>query len=146
MLESLVLGPSSKEDLKDETILRQSCQEIRRTHVMSDEVKNILEKTFDKNFLEAMKLVDQNRVQLVTFSPSGRIIWVVRGRKKEYQVVPHGMFCTCDDYYFRVMGRKKQLCYHLIAQHLAEALGLQTRSDLVDTDYANFTSKWKPNF
>ena len=146
MLESLVLGPSSKEDLKDETILRQSCQEIRRAHVMSDEVKNILEKTFDKNFLEAMKLVDQNRVQLVTFSPSGRIIWVVRGRKKEYQVVPHGMFCTCDDYYFRVMGRKKQLCYHLIAQHLAEALGLQTRSDLVDTDYANFTSKWKPNF
>ena len=128
----------------DETVLKQSCQEIRRTHLISDEVKNTLEKTFDKNFVEAMKLVNQSRVQLVKFSPSGRVIWVVKGRRKEYQVVPHGMFCTCDDYYFRVMGRKKQLCYHLIAQYLAEALGVQTQSELVDGDYANFTARWKP--
>src|SRR5713101_8892241 len=104
----------------------------------------MLEKTFDKNFVEAMKLVDQNRVKLVTFAPSGRVVWVVTGRRKEYQVVPRSMFCTCDDYYFRVMGRKKLLCYHLIAQHLAEALGLQSRSDLVDADYADFTTQWKP--
>ncbi len=107
-------------------------------------MKNLLEKTFDKNFVEAMKLVDQNRVKLVTFAPSGRVVWVVTGRRKEYQVVPRSMFCTCDDYYFRVMGRKKQLCYHLIAQHLAEALGSQGRSELVDSDYATFTAKWKP--
>ncbi len=107
-------------------------------------MKNLLEKTFDKNFVEAMKLVDQHRVKLVTFAPSGRVVWVVTGRKKEYQVVPQSMFCTCDDYYFRVMGRKKQLCYHLIAQHLADALESQDRSELVDSDYAIFTTKWKP--
>ena len=107
-------------------------------------MKEILVKTFDKNFVEAMKLVDQSRVREVKFSPSGRVVWVVRGRKKDYQVVPQSMFCTCDDYYFRVMGRKKELCYHLIAQHLADALGLQKKNDLADADYAGFTTRWKP--
>ncbi len=101
-------------------------------------------KTFDKKFVEAMKLVDQGRVRQVSFTPSGRTVWVVKGRKKDYQVVPQSMFCTCDDYYFRVMGRKKQLCYHLIAQHLAEALNMQARTNLVDSEYAGFTEKWKP--
>jgi len=100
--------------------------------------------TFDKNFVEAMKLVDQKRVKQVKFAPSGRVIWVVMGRKKDYQVVPQSMFCTCDDYYFRVMGRKKQLCYHLVAQHLAEALDMQSQSDLADAEYAAFTARWKP--
>jgi len=104
----------------------------------------MLEKTFNKNFVEAMKLVEQNRVKLVTFAPSGRAVWVVTGRRKEYQIVPQSMFCTCDDYYFRVMGKKKQLFYHLIAQHLAEALGSQGRSEFVDSNYATFTAKWKP--
>jgi predicted nucleic acid-binding Zn finger protein len=137
-------GSSSKEYKKDESVLRQACLEISRARTISDEVKDLLVKTFDRNYVEAMKLVNQNRVKRVRFVPSGRVIWVVIGRKREYQVVPQSMFCTCDDYYFRVMGQKKQLCYHLIAQHLAEALGLQSQNDLVDADYADFTAQWKP--
>ncbi len=104
----------------------------------------MLQRTFEKNFVESMKLVEENRVKLVTFAPSGRVVWVVKGRRKEYQVVPQSMFCTCDDFYFRVMGKKKQLCYHLMAQHLAEALGSQDHSELLDSEYADFTAKWKP--
>ena len=141
---SNVPGYGLREDKKDEDVLRQACQQINLAHTISDEVKNILAKAFDKNFVEAMKLVDQNRVKEVRFAPSGRVVWVVTGRKKDYQVVPQSMFCTCDDYYFRVMGRKKQLCYHLIAQHLAEALGSHNKSDVVDADYAGFTARWKP--
>ncbi len=141
----LVSGTSSKENKEEESVLTQACQQIRRTRAIPDELKALMAKTFDKKFHEAMKLVDQRRVRQVSFVPSGRIIWIVRGRKKEYQVVPQSMFCTCDDYYFRVMGHKKQLCYHLIAQHLAEALGMQDRSDSVDSEYAGFTAKWKPN-
>ncbi len=137
-------GKGSKADKRDESVLRQSCQEIRRARAISDEVKSLLERTFEKNFVESMKLVEEHRVKLVSFAPSGRVVWVVKGRRKEYQVVPQSMFCTCDDFYFRVMGRKKQLCYHLIAQHLAEALGSQDRSQLLDSDYADFTAKWKP--
>jgi len=137
----LAEGTGSKEE---DSVLRQACQQILRTGAVSDDQQTLLVKTFEKRFVEAMKLVDQGRVKQVRFAPSGRTIWIVRGRRKEYQVVPLSRFCTCDDYYFRVMGHKKQLCYHLIAQHLAEALGNQDRSDLVDSDYAMFTAKWKP--
>jgi len=54
------------------------------------------------------------------------------------------MFCTCDDYYFRVMGKKRQLCYHLIAQGLAEASGKYGQNGMADSDYSGFTAKWKP--
>ncbi len=141
---SVSRGSGSKEDKKEESVLREACQQIRRARVISDETRNLLVKTFDKNFVEAMKLVDHSRVTQAKFAPSGRVIWVVMGRKKDYQVVPQSMFCTCDDYYFRVMGRKKQLCYHLIAQHLAEALDKQSQSDLADAEYTAFTARWKP--
>jgi len=56
--------------------------------------------------------------------------------------MPESMFCTCDDYYFRVMDNKKQLCYHLVAQQIAEAMGQFSSSILSDADYAGVTSKW----
>jgi predicted nucleic acid-binding Zn finger protein len=126
-------------------VLRQACQEIRRANTIPDDLKTILEKTFTKRYTEASKLVDQGKVLQVRFSPSHRTIWVVKGRRADYQVVPESMFCTCDDYYFRVMGRKKQLCYHLVAQLLAEALDKQQQADMQDSSYAGFTAKWKPS-
>jgi len=115
------------------------------TRTLTNETRLLLDKAFEKRFLEAMKLVEHGKVRQVRFDPSGRTVWVVDGRKGEYQVVPESMFCTCDDYYFRVMGRKKQLCYHLIARHLAEALDKTTRSSLMDSEYAGFTARWKPS-
>ncbi len=111
---------------------------------MNDELKGVLEGTFQKRFQQALALVEQGKVRQFRFEPSGRRVWVVNGRKGEYQVVPDSMFCTCDDYYFRVIGHKRQLCYHLIAQFLAEAMGRFGRFSSEDGDYANFTAKWKP--
>ncbi len=91
-----------------------------------------------------MVLVEGGKVNRLSFSPSGRIVWTVSGKKGTYQVVPESLFCTCDDYYFRVMGKKKQLCYHLIAQQLAEAMGRHSKDELRDGDYETVTSKWKP--
>ncbi len=88
----VVQGKGSKADKRDESVLRQSCQEIRRARGISDDVKSLLEKTFEKNFIASMKLVEENRVKLVTFAPSGRVVWVVKGRRKEYQIVPQSMF------------------------------------------------------
>jgi predicted nucleic acid-binding Zn finger protein len=57
-------------------------------------------------------------------------------------VMPDSMFCTCDDYYFRVMDNKRQLCYHLVAQQIAEALGQYAVLDFADLQYADVLSKW----
>ena len=138
------MGTSSKQETKEDIVLGQACQEIRKTRSVPNDLRSLLEKTFDKRFTEATRLVEQGKVRQVNFSPSRRTIWVVKGRKGEYQVVPESMFCTCDDYYYRVMGNKKQLCYHLIAQHLAAALDKQQRSEMTDGEYAGFTARWKP--
>lgn len=124
-------------------MLRQVCQDVLRAGTLTDELKDILSKTFQKRSEHALVLVEDGKVSRLKFNPSGRTVWIVTGRKGEYQVLPETMFCTCDDYYFRVMGRKKQLCYHLIAQQLAEALGKHRHDSLRDVDYEVVTARWK---
>ena len=101
-----------------------------------------MSKVFEKRFPQALAIVEARKVTNYRFKPSGRTLWVVKGRKGEYQVMPDSMFCTCDDYYFRVMDNKKQLCYHLVAQQIAEALGQYAMLDFADSQYAEVTSKW----
>lgn len=139
------MGRVSRENVRETAILERACQEIREAGSVSPRTNSQLEETFEKRFLEAMRLVQQGKIRQVNFRPSGRTVWVVTGRKKEYQVMPESMFCTCDDYYFRVMGHKKQLCYHLIAQNLAVALAKHAETDMADSSYARFTAKWKPS-
>jgi predicted nucleic acid-binding Zn finger protein len=67
----------------------------------------------------------------------------VKGRKGVYQVIPETNFCNCDDYYFRVMDGKRGLCYHIIAQKIASALGRFETSELKDTHYGRITQQWR---
>jgi len=132
----------SPSNLAEDRVLRQLSQEIRGTHALSEEQKQTLSRVFEKRFPQAMALVEASKVTRYRFKPSGRTIWAVKGRKGEYQVMPDSMFCTCDDYYFRVMDNKKQLCYHLVAQQIAEGLGKFGELDLADSKYAEVTSRW----
>jgi predicted nucleic acid-binding Zn finger protein len=126
----------------EDLVLKQVSQELRRTRTLTDEQKQTLSKVFDKRLPPALALVETRSVSTYRFKPSGRTVWMVKGRKGEYQVMPESMFCTCDDYYFRVMDNKKQLCYHLVAQQIAEAMGQFNSSILSDADYAEVSSKW----
>ncbi|HEX9240116.1 MAG TPA: hypothetical protein VF910_05620 [Candidatus Bathyarchaeia archaeon] len=126
----------------EDTVLRQVSEELRRTHLLTSEQKQALSKVFEKRFPQALAIVEARKVTSYRFKPSGRTLWVVKGRKGEYQVMPESMFCTCDDYYFRVMDNKKQLCYHLVAQQIAEALSQYGVLDFADSQYAEVTSKW----
>ena len=125
----------------EDAILKQVSQELRQTPILTEQQKQILAKVFDKRLAPALGIVDARNVTSYRFNPSGRTIWVVRGRKGEYQVVPESMFCSCDDYYFRVMDNKKQLCYHLVAQQIAEAMGRFDSSDLPDSRYSEVASR-----
>src|SRR6266700_8413807 len=123
----------------EDTVLRQVSEELRRTHLLTSEQKQALSKVFEKRFPQALAIVEARKVTSYRFKPSGRTIWVVKGRKGEYQVMPESMFCTCDDYYFRVMDNKKQLCYHLVAQQIAEALGQFDANVMSDSHYSEVT-------
>src|SRR5438132_6827375 len=126
----------------EDIVVRQVSEELRRTHLLTNAQKQALSKVFEKRFPKALAIVEARKVTNYRFTPSGRTLWVVKGRKGEYQVMPDSMFCTCDDYYFRVMDNKKQLCYHLVAQQIAEALGQYGVLDFADSQYAEVTSKW----
>lgn len=132
------MGPKLDED----SALRQISQDLRRTRALTEEQKQSLSKIFEKRLPPALALVEARNVSSYRFKPSGRTVWIVKGRKGDYQVMPESMFCTCDDYYFRVMDNKKQLCYHLVAQQIAEALGQFSVSDLSDSHYAEVAAKW----
>jgi predicted nucleic acid-binding Zn finger protein len=126
----------------EEIVLKQVSEQLRQTHSLTDDQKQFLSKVFEKRLPPALALVEAHNVSSYRFSPSGRTVWIVKGRKGDYQVMPESMFCTCDDYYFRVMDNKKQLCYHLVAQQIAEALGQFDTSNFADSRYSELTSKW----
>jgi len=127
--------------VNENRILKGACQEIGRTRIFSEDQKQTLTTVFQKRFQQALGLVEAGKVRKYQFSPSGRTVWVVTGRGRDYQVLPDSLFCTCDDYYFRVMEHKKQLCYHIIAQQLSEAMGKQNITEMSDSRYQEVTSK-----
>ena len=127
--------------MNENRILKVACREIDRTKIFSEDQKQTLTTLFQKRFQQALGLVEAGRVRKYRFSPSGRTVWVVTGRGRDYQVLPDSLFCTCDDYYFRVMEHKKQLCYHIIAQQLSEAMGKQNITEMSDSRYPEVTSK-----
>ncbi|MGA3295955.1 MAG: hypothetical protein ABSD41_00725 [Candidatus Bathyarchaeia archaeon] len=100
-------------------------------------------KTFGDRFTNGLELTNSNRVKRFEFTPSRRVVWVVQGRSSEYQVIPDLPFCYCDDYYFRVMDRKRGLCYHIIAQRIAEALGQFSTIQKSDSQYSTITDRWR---
>ena len=127
--------------MNENRVLKDACQEIGRTKVLSDDQTQTLTTVFQKRFQQALVLVEGGKVRKYEFSPSGRTVWVVAGRGRDYQVLPDSLFCTCDDYYFRVMEHKRQLCYHIIAQQLSVAMSKHSAIETTDSRYSEITSK-----
>jgi len=105
-----------------------------------DEKIKTLRRTLGLRLDEALKIVQQDKVRMYLFKPSGKIVWTVEGREGVYEVIPEAPYCSCDDFYFRVLNGKTSLCYHLIAQGLAEATGKYLTVEKNDSDYNEFIS------
>jgi len=124
-------------------LLSEICKDMRRNRKITREQIKRLSSLLGSRFDSALQVVEQNKVKLYVFSPSGRRVWIVVGKSRDYQILPMAEFCTCNDYYFRVISGKTPLCYHLIAQKLADALG---KFDLVtesDERYDILMKEWK---
>lgn len=103
-------------------IFRKIYSETKKTKRLTDNHKTKLTKVFGARFENAYKAIMEGKVKKYVFNPSKRIVWAVVGREGMYQILPQANFCSCNDFYFRVIGHVIFLCYHLIAQKLAEAL------------------------
>jgi len=129
-------------DRRELRSIERICAEIRLSGGIDGKTRAKLLAHFAKRFENALILIKAKQVKKYIFSPSGRVIWSVKGRKAEYQVIPDSNFCSCDDYYFRVIDRKRQLCYHIIAQRLADALEEYDLEKLPDSSYSKITERW----
>jgi len=122
-------------------MLEKVCKEVQEKGQISDAHINKLSSTFGQRLEKALEALEERRVKRYVFQPSGRIVWIVVGKEREYLVMPAAEYCTCDDFYFQF--HQGHLCYHIIAQKLAEAT---SQFDLIEDDDQLFDiliKEWK---
>jgi predicted nucleic acid-binding Zn finger protein len=128
---------------EERLILERVLDEVRTEKQLSRSNWEQLRRTFGYRFDRAWRLVQEKRVKKYTFHPSGRVVWVVVGQGGEYQIYPNAGYCGCDDFYFRVVDGEAGLCYHLLGQKLAEALGSFDLIEEEDEAYCLLTGEWR---
>ena len=128
---------------KEIKVLKKVCEEAKTKGEITDKHRNQLSEALGSRFTKAWGTINEKRVKKYIFSPSGRIVWIVVGREREYQIMPAAGFCSCDDFYFRVMDREANICYHLIAQKIAEALEDCDKIEEEDRLYECLMEEWK---
>jgi len=92
--------------------------------------------------VEAENAVRAGRVRLYIFKPSGRKRWMVVGRHGDYLVLPNAGYCSCHDFFFRVISEEKPACYHLLAVKLARERNAYQKVIEDDKNYNNLMSRW----
>ena len=128
---------------KEIKVLEKVCEEAKSRGELTDSQLTQLSEAFGSRFTKAWDTIKEKRVKKYVFSPSGRVVWIVVGRERDYQIMPAAGFCSCDDFYFRVMDRETNICYHLIAQKIADALELYDKAEEEDMLYDCLLEEWK---
>jgi predicted nucleic acid-binding Zn finger protein len=123
--------------------LNAICREAKAEGKLSGKNLTELYELFGQRFTKALDALKENRVKKYVFKPSGRTVWIVIGRERDYLIMPEAEFCMCDDFYFRVLDRKIHLCYHLIAQKIARNLGWYEILEENDELYESLMNEWK---
>lgn len=92
---------------------------------------------------KANKAVEAQRVKLHKFLPSGRTIWTVVGNESDSFVdfdleSSRKPYCSCDDFYFRVLSEKVPECYHIVAARKAAKEGMYSIVEFSDEELLDF--------
>jgi predicted nucleic acid-binding Zn finger protein len=124
-------------------VLNTICRESKAEGKISGKNLTRLYEIFGLRFVKSFETLKEKRVKKYAFKPSGRTVWIVVGKERDYLIMPEAEFCTCDDFYFRVLDRQIHLCYHLIAQKLAGNLDWFETIEEHDDLYDSLMSEWK---
>jgi predicted nucleic acid-binding Zn finger protein len=103
------------------------CEEAAKILVekgVTKECEEKLTRAFGERGRRALKTVALKRVKKYVLHPSKRVRWIIVGRGEEYLVIPPVKYCSCKDFFFYVMTGEAYMCYHLLAQKIAELSGL----------------------
>jgi predicted nucleic acid-binding Zn finger protein len=124
-------------------VFEKICEEVGREGYLKGRHVLQLSGMFGKRVQRALKAIREGRVKKYVFRPSQKALWVLTGYESDYHLIPIADFCTCDDFFFRVVNGETPLCYHLISQKLANALGKYELIEEEDKQYARLMREWK---
>lgn len=119
------------------------CRNAKKDGKLSGKNLNELHSLFGQRFTKALDALRNNRVKKYIFKPGSKTVWIVIGRERDYLVIPQADFCTCDDFYFRVLDKKIHFCYHLISQKIASYLGWYDTIEETFDLYESLMKEWK---
>jgi len=131
------------ENTSESEILKAICKQAKVEGKLTGPQLTQLFTVFGLRFTKAWEALSEGRVKKYVFRPSGRVVWVVVGKERDYLIMSAAKFCSCDDFYFRVLDRKIHLCYHLIAQKIAAALKWYDVIEERDELYDSLMNEWK---
>ena len=131
------------EETSEIDILNSICKESKSEGKLTGKSLTKLYEIFGQRFVKAFEALKEGRVKKYVFKPSGRTVWIVVGKERDYLIMPKAEFCSCDDFYFRVLDKKVHLCYHLIAQKMANALEWFEKIEEQDTLYDSLMKEWR---
>ena len=123
--------------------LERLVDEARSERELSRSSWERLRSVFGDRFDKAWRLVLEKRIKRYIFRPSERVVWVAVGQSGEHRILPAAEYCSCDDFYFRVVDGDAGVCYHLLAQRLAEALNSYQQILEEDEAYSALAAEWR---
>lgn len=88
----------------------------------------------------AIDAVLAGAVKECRFIPSGRRLVTVVGRFGDEFVDPERPYCSCSNFYFRVLGGREETCYHLISYKVAAKFGKVEVIEFSDDEYGPYLS------
>jgi predicted nucleic acid-binding Zn finger protein len=123
--------------------LNAICKTAKKEDKLSGKNLTDLYELFGQRFTKALEALKENRVKKYNFRPSNRTVWIVVGKERDYLIMCEAEFCSCDDFYFRVLDKQIHLCYHLIAQKIARNLNWFEIIEANDELYQCLMDEWK---
>lgn len=72
------------------------------------------------------------------FTPSGRVLYTVVGRSGDEFIDPGKPFCSCNHFFFRVLGGRDRTCYHLLAYEMAKETQRFENVEMHDEEFGAF--------
>ena len=93
-----------------------------------------------RKFEKAIDTVIAGGVKECRFLPSGRKVLSVVGTLGDEFIDPERPYCSCSNFFFRVIGGSEELCYHLLSYRIAVRTGRVTVLEFSDDEYGEYLS------
>ena len=77
-------------------------------------------------------------VKVVVFRPSGKRVVTVVGRLGDEFIDPEKPYCSCSNFFFRVLGGREEICYHLLSYRMAAETGKLDVVKFSDEEYGAY--------